>query len=170
MRNFVPVIFLTPFIPALVVAEENPFMALRDRYQWAIEQVMVHKAPEETGLSLNGGGNPTGKAKGKGGNTIVPTPVFQTQIYRFQTETDKAKVNVEITDFGGSFLVDVSSDQVIQGWLLKRQSTRDVFLKGTGPSDNPYQCRIRVDRPYLKDFGLTVYVTQDSDPAFIQLF
>ncbi len=36
--------------------------------------------------------------------------------------------------------------------------------------DNPYKCRIRVDRPYIKDFGLTVYVTQDSDPAFVQLY
>ncbi len=36
--------------------------------------------------------------------------------------------------------------------------------------DNPYKCRIRVDRSYIKDFGLTVYVTQDSDPAFVQLY
>ncbi|HEY5038262.1 MAG TPA: hypothetical protein VIJ93_04235, partial [bacterium] len=95
---------------------------------------------------------------------------FQVQNYKFQTETDQAKVNVALTDFGTSFLIDVTSDQIIQGWLLKRQSTREAFLKGGVPADNPYQCRIRVDRPYIKDFGLTIYVTQDSDPAFIQLF
>ena len=148
--------------------EVNPFVAVRDRYQWAIEQVMAHKAPDKTAFSTDGAGGRTVQAKS--GNAPTPTPEFQTQTYRFQTETDKAKVNVEVTDFGSSFLVDVSSDQTIEGWLLKRQSTRDVFLKGAGPTDNPYQCRIRVDRPYLKDFGLTVYVTEDSDPAFIQLF
>ena len=148
--------------------EVNPFVAVRDRYQWAIEQVMAHKAPEKTAFSTE---ETTGRSvKGKRSAGAVPTPRFQTQTYWFQTETDKAKVNVEVTDFGGSFLVDVSSDQAIEGWLLKRQSTRDVFLKGAGPTDNPYQCRIRVDRPYLKDFGLTVYVTEDNDPAFIQLF
>ena len=170
MRDRILFLFLTLLIPELVGAEENPFMAVRDRYQWTIEQVMAHKSPDEAGYSLNGAGNQPGKGKGKSRKEPTPTPVFQTQTYRFQTETDKAKVNVEVTDFGGSFLIDVLSDQVIEGWLLKRQSTRDVFLKGAGVTDNPYQCRIRVDRPYLKDFGLTVYVTQDSDPAFIQLF
>ena len=170
MRDFIPFLSLTLLTPAFVAADQNPFLAMRDRYQWGIEQVMAHKAPDETVYSPNDTGNPTGKFKGKARNGPTPTPAFQTQTYRFQTETDKAKVNVEVTDFGGSFLIDVLSDQVIEGWLLKRQSTRDVFLKGAGPTDNPYQCRIRVDRPYLKDFGLTVYVTQDSDPAFIQLF
>jgi hypothetical protein len=73
--------------------------------------------------------------------------------------------------FGTAFtIIDISSDQTIQGWLLKRQSTRAVFLKGGTPAGNPYKCRIMVDQPYIKDFGLTVYVTQDSDPAFVQLF
>ena len=166
MRDIIPFSILTLFIPALLGAEENPFMNVRERYQWAIGQVMEHKAPDETLVT----GQPTGKTKRREKPSQAPTPVFRTQTYLFQTETDKAKVNVEVTDFGNSFIVDVTSDQAIQGWLLKRQSTRDVFLKGSGPTDNPYQCRIRVDRPYLKDFGLTVYVTQDSDPAFIQLF
>lgn len=143
-------------------------MAVRDRYQWAIEQVIAHK-PMVVVVDLNQEQTSTNKNQR---TKIKPEtqPVFKTQVYQFQTETDKAKVGVELTDFGNSFLVDVSSDQVIQGWLLKRQSTHDVFLKGSGSTDNPYKCRIRVDRPYIKDFGLTVYVTQDSDPAFIQLF
>ncbi|HJT23268.1 MAG TPA: hypothetical protein VJ873_01745 [bacterium] len=163
-RNIQFLLFL--FVPAFLFADENPFMAVRERYQWAIEQVMEHKAFDENTIT----GQPTGNGDKKVKIAQTPTPVFTTQTYRFQSETDKAKVNVQVTDFGNSFIVDVTSDQAIQGWLIKRQSTRDVFLKGAGPTDNPYQCRIRVDRPYLKDFGLTVYVTQDSDPAFIQLF
>lgn len=148
-------------------ADDNPFVGVRDRYQWAIGEVMAHKAPEDyiQFPAMEGKGR-----KGTSGLQKTPTAVFQSKTYTFKTETDKARVNAQVTDFGNSFLVEVTSDQVIEGWLLKRQSTRDVFLKGTGSTDSPYQCRIRVDRPYLKDFGLTVYVTQDSDPAFIQLF
>lgn len=144
-------------------------MSVRDRYQWAIEQVIEHKVPDES-QTLDDQSTKGKKAKGKKPASIVATPSFQVQNYKFQTETDQAKINVALTDYGGSFLIDVTSDQIIQGWLLKRQSTREAFLKGGVPTDNPYQCRIRVDRPYIKDFGLTIYVTQDSDPAFIQLF
>jgi hypothetical protein len=168
LRNFVPLLFL---IISPVLAEENPFMAVRDRDQWAIEQVMEHKVPDDSWY-----GNPSGVIssihlgkKSKQVALATATP-FQTKNYTFQTETDEAKVSAGITDFGSNFVIDISSDQVIQGWLLKRQSTREVFLKGGTPSDNPYKCRIKVDRPYIKDFGLTVYVTQDSDPAFVQLF
>ena len=168
MRDFIPILIICLLVPGLGVASENPFLGVRDGYQWAIEQVMVHKAPEKTDFPTEGNGNRAMRSKAE--KTAIPTPQFQTKTYRFQTETDKAKVDVEVTDFGDRFLVDVTSDQVIEGWLLKRQSTRGVFLKGAGSNDNPYQCRIRVDRPYLKDFGLTVYVTEDSDPAFIQLF
>jgi hypothetical protein len=70
----------------------------------------------------------------------------------------------------GNFIIDLATDQAIQGWILKKQSTRVALLKGGAPADNPYQTRIRVDRPYIRDFGLTVFVTQDSDPAFIQLY
>jgi len=168
-------IFLILLFPGSGIAAEstqgeNPFMAVRDRYQWGIEQVMAHKGIEPAQEETNQGGTSTKTAKARKPKTGDSIAEFKTQVYQFQTETDKAKLGVEVTDMGSSFIVDVTSDQVIEGWLLKRQSTRDVFLKGTAPSDNPYKCRIRVDRPYLKDFGLTVYVTQDSDPAFIQLF
>jgi len=155
-----------------VFAEGNPFMGVRDRDQWAIEQVLGHKAPDESLIlqSSNENYQKGTRTKSKRAGTPIAKQVFQTQIYNFQTETDQAKINVEVTDYGNSFLVDVNSDQTIQGWLLKRQSTREVFLKGGAPTDNQYKCRIKVDRPYLKDFGLTVYVTKDSDPAFIQLF
>lgn len=176
MRDFVPFIFFSLLIPQFVAAEENPrvenpFTSVREEYQWAIEQVMEHKAPDVSwdgnqGLGIPGNARRAGKGRAAVGAT--PTP-YQTQTYRFQTETDKAKVNATVTDLGAAFIIDVTSDQAIQGWLLKKQSTREVFLKG-GLSDNPYQCRIRVERPYVKDFGLTVYVTQDSDPAFLQLF
>ncbi len=151
------------------MAAENPFIAVRDRYQWAVEQVMGHKA--ESAQTVNES-SPKGieTKKEKAGTA---KQLFQTQTYKFQAETDRAKINVEVTDFGNSFLVDVNSDQTIQGWLLKRQSSHEVFLKGGAPTEggtDNYKCRIRVDRPYLKDFGLTVYVTKDSDPAFIQLF
>ena len=152
-------------------ADVNPFMAVRDRYQWAIEQIIEHKVPDESQVQTATDQSPKGnRTKSKKSASTVVTPSFQVQNYKFQTETDQAKINVALTDLGGSFLIDVSSDQIIQGWLLKRQSTREAFLKGGVPTDNPYQCRIRVDRPYIKDFGLTIYVTQDSDPAFIQLF
>lgn len=143
------------------MAEDNPFLAIRDQDAWVIEQVMDHKAP---GMSVS----ESGSAHKLKPQTPTATP-FQTQTYHFQAETDQAKVNASITDMGSNFIIDVSSDQTIQGWLLKRQSTREVFLRGNGGS-NPYQCRIRVNRPYIKDFGLTVYVTEDSDPAFVRLF
>lgn len=167
MRYFVPFLFLA-FSP--VLADENPFLGVRDRYQWAIEQVMAHKPLMQT--TDSGEDQEANNKLGKGKPKKQPDslPVFKTQIYKFQTETDKAKVEVELTDLGNSFIADVTSDQLIEGWLLKKQSTKDAFLKGTGATDNPYKCRIRVDRPYIKDFGLTVYVTKDSDPAFIQLF
>ena len=162
-------------IPAFLMGTENPrdvnpFMAVRDRYQWGIEQVMAHKPMETKREEMDQEGPSTKSSKAKQRKNAEPTAEFKTQVYQFQTETDKAKLGVEVTDMGNSFIVDVTSDQAIQGWLLKKQSTREVFLKGSGSADNPYKCRIRVDRPYLKDFGLTVYVTQDSDPAFIQLF
>ena len=148
------------------MADENPFVPVRDRFQWGGEQVMQHMGPD---YSVVDSGQP-GRHK-KGGIVVVtPQPVFVTQTYKFATETDQAKISVVITNLGASFIIDVVSDQVIQGWLLKIQSTRKVFLKGGSPGDNPYQCRIRVNRPYIKDFGLTVYVTEDSDPAFVQLF
>jgi hypothetical protein len=154
-----------------VLAEENPFIAIRDRDQWALEQVVEHKAPGNTWVVNSNGGN-SGSSRAKSTVTVqVVTPIpFQTKNYSFQTETDQAKVSALITDFGSNFIIDISSDQSIQGWILKRQSTREVFLKGGPPAENPYKCRIRVERLYLKDFGLTVYVTQDSDPAFVQLF
>jgi len=144
-----------------LMAEENAFLAVRDQDAWAIEQVMDHKAP---GMLVAESG-----AVHKVNLQTPTATAFQTQTYHFQTETDQAKVNASITDMGSNFIIDISSDQTIQGWLLKRQSTREVFLRGSG-SGNPYQCRIRVNRPYIKDFGLTVYVTEDSDPAFVRLF
>ena len=168
MRNFIPLIFLTI---SPVMAEENPFIAIQQRDQWAIEQVMEHKVPNDS-WEGNPGGQNSGPHRGKKMIKVAnatATP-FQIKNYSFQTETDEAKVSTLVTDFGSNFVIDVSSDQAIQGWLLKRQSTREVFLKGGTPTDNPYKCRIRVERPYIKDFGLTVYVTQDSDPAFVQLF
>ena len=162
--NFVPLLFLTV---SPVLAEGNPFMAVRDRDQWAIEQVMGHKVPEASWPAQ--GSNTQTPPRKKKAQAPPAAPVFQTRTLNFGTETDQAKVSVRLTDLGTSFLLDVTSDQTIQGWLLKRQSTREAFLKG-GVSDNPYQCRIKVERPYLKDFGLTLYVTQDSDPAFIQLY
>ena len=162
--NLVPLILLT-LTPAW--ADENPFVAVRDRDQWAFEQVMEHKVPDDSWI----GDGILGARREKRMQAAIPTSIpFQTQSYNFQTETDEAKVNALITDFGSNFIIDISSDQTIQGWLLKRQSTRAVFLKGGTPADNPYKCRIVVDQPYIKDFGLTVYVTQDSDPAFVQLF
>ncbi len=157
-------LFIISIMVSPVLADVNPFMEIRDRDQWAIEQVMEHKAPDDFGIS------PSNRQARK--NVMVPpTPApFQTKTYNFQTETDQAKVNTSITDLGSNFIIDISCDQVIQGWLLKRQSTREVFLRGNAQSDNPYKCRVRVNRPYIKDFGLTVYVTDDSDPAFVQLF
>jgi hypothetical protein len=153
-----PFVFL--FIDSLVYAQENPFLAVRDRDQWAIEQVMDHKAPDDSGNEVN-----HTPRKVLGTPTSIP---FQTKTYAFQAETDQAKVTTSITDFGSNFIIDISSDQIIQGWLLKRQSTREVFLRGS--ASGTYQCRIRVNRPYLRDFGLTVYVTEDNDPAFVRLF
>jgi hypothetical protein len=144
-------------------------MSVRDRYQWAIEQVMEHKAPDDSGAGSQSDGGPRREKRAAPVTSPTATP-FQTKTYNFQAETDEAKVNASITDFGPNFIIDVSCDQTIQGWLLKLQSKKAVLLKGGTPTDNPYKCRIRVDRPYIKDFGLTVYVTQDSDPAFIQLF
>ncbi len=168
MRYFVPFIFLV-ITPAF--ADENPFMAVRERDQWAIEQVMEHKAPDDSWAGNSSGETPGAHRAKRAVPKALPTAIsFQTQTYNFQTETDVAKVNALVTNFGPNFIIDISSDQTIQGWLLKRQSTREVFLKGGTPTDNPYKCRIRVDRPYIKDFGLTVYVTQDSDPAFVQLY
>ncbi len=159
MRNFIPLALITV---SAAWAQENPFVSVRDNDQWAIEQVMEHKSPDTVSLERV----PVKKLKSE---TPTATP-FQTQTYHFQAETDQAKVIAVITDMGSNFIIDVSSDQVIQGWLLKRQSTREVFLRGNDTGGNPFQCRIRVNRPYLKDFGLTVYVTEDSDPAFVRLF
>jgi hypothetical protein len=157
-------LFIISILVSPVLADVNPFMDIRDRDQWAIEQVMEHKAPDDFGISPS---NHTARKT----VMVPPTPTpFQTKTYNFQTETDQAKVNTSITDLGTNFIIDISCDQVIQGWLLKRQSTREVFLRGNVQSDNPYKCRVRVNRPYIKDFGLTVYVTDDSDPAFVQLF
>jgi hypothetical protein len=163
-------LFIIFWLVSRALAQDgNPFTDVRDRDQWAIEQVMEHKAPVD---SWDGSSNEGGTHRGKRPAPIAPptaTP-FQTKSYNFQTETDEAKVGASITDNGSNFTIDISCDQTIQGWLLKFQSTKQVFLKGGTPTDNPYKCRIAVDRPYIRDFGLTVYVTQDSDPAFIQLF
>jgi hypothetical protein len=160
-------VFIISIITLQAFADGNPFMEVRERDQWALEQVMEHKAPEVTWAGESNGSSESHRVKKASVGTPTPTP-FKVQTYIFQTETDEAKVCASITDFGSNFTIDVTSDQAIQGWLLKRQSTRQVFLKGA--SESPYKCRIKVDRPYLKDYGLTVYVTQDSDPAFIQLF
>ena len=160
-RDFIPLILL---ITSPVFADENPFVPIRDRDQWAIEQVMEHKTHDDPGIGIT-------NRKPRRIATVLPTATpFQAKTYNFQTETDQAKVITSITDMGSNFIIDVSCDQVIQGWLLKLQSTRKVFLRGRASGDTPYKCRIRVNRPYLKDFGLTVYVTEDSDPAFVQLF
>lgn len=143
-----------------VMADTNPFLAVRDQDAWAIEQVMDQKPLDTT---------PAQKPVVRRPVQTPTATVFATQTYRFQVETDRAKVNALVTDMGTNFIIDVSSDQLIQAWLLKRQSTREVFLRGNA-KDNPYQCRIRVNRPFIKDFGLTVYVTEDSDPAFVRLF
>lgn len=156
--------FIISILVSPVLADENPFISVRDRDQWAIEQVLEHKAPDDFGIGI------INRPARKTPTVLATSTPFQTKTYNFQTETDQAKVMTSITDMGSNFIIDVSSDQVIQGWLLKRQSTREVFLRGHAPDDNPYKCRIRVNRPYLKDFGLTVYVTDDSDPAFVQLF
>lgn len=162
MSHFVTFISLA-FMAVPVMSADNPFLAVRDQDQWAIGEVMEHKVPEPV-LSAPSFQSP------KRGTAPSPKPTFQIQTLQFGAETDQATVKVTLTNLGDSFVLDVASDQAIQGWLLKRQSTREVFLKGEAPADNPYKCRIRVERPYLKDFGLTLYVTQDSDPAFVQLF
>ena len=168
MRKLIPFFFL---IFSSAFAEENPFVSIRERDQWALEQVMEHKAPGDYWAGNPSGGISSPRRVKKAEPVTPPTATpFQTQTYNFQTETDEAKVSALVTNLGLNFIIDISCDQTIQGWLLKRQSGGEVFLKGGAPMDNPYKCRIRVDRPYIKDFGLTVYVTQDSDPAFVQLF
>lgn len=162
MSHFVTFISLGFLLSATVLAQDNPFLAVRDQDQWAIGEVMEHKVPDPVSAPSFQGP--------KRGTAPPPKPTFQIQTLQFGAETDQATVKVTLTNLGNSFVLDVTSDQAIQGWLLKRQSTREVFLKGGAPTDNPYKCRIRVERPYLKDFGLTLYVTQDSDPAFVQLF
>ncbi|HEY5038478.1 MAG TPA: hypothetical protein VIJ93_05335 [bacterium] len=36
------------FMGSFAFADVNPFMAVRDRYQWAIEQIIEHKVPDES--------------------------------------------------------------------------------------------------------------------------
>jgi hypothetical protein len=163
LKNFLLALALTV---TPVLADENPFTPIRERDQWAIEALMEHREPSSAAVGYEGNKKPMKKAKAAATVTVP----FQTKTYAFQTETDVAKVNVTVTSMEGDFIIDVSTDQTIQGWMLKRQSTRQVFLKGGPPNDNPYETRIRVERPYIADFGLTVFVTQDSDPAFVRLF
>ena len=169
MRHFVPL--LTFMVATHALAKENPFVGVKEKFQWAMEQVMQHRAPEEmanSDPSETGGGKTPGHPRPKA--QAPDKPAFQPRTLQFQTETDRARVTASVTDMGESFLIDVTSDQSIQGWLLKRQSTRTAFLKGGAPGENPYKCRIRSDRPFLNDFGLTVYVTDDGVPAFVQLY
>lgn len=158
--NLFCAVILFLFLAKPIFVEANPFLSVREQDQWAIEEVMEHNVPDAHPV----------QERRYPPKPVAAEPTFQIQTLSFSSETDQATVKVVLTNLGNSFILDVSSDQAIQGWLLKRQSTREVFLKGEAPSDNPYKCRIRVERPYLKDFGLTLYVTQDSDPAFVQLF
>ncbi len=146
---------LVLFVPGLVLATDNPFDVVRDRYQWAIEELgQYHQPPKFAG--------PTRKRTAQ---VAVP---FKTQTLEFGTETDKAKIEVTLTSLDGGFILDLSSDQAIQGWILRRQSTRQVF--GKGVASGARKLRIRVNRPYFPDFGITVFVTEDSDPAYVRLF
>lgn len=158
-------LFFLFFTVAGLLADENPFLAVRNRYQWAIEELVEHKNPGAPSFPAVG----SGERRKRKPAPLNKTP-FQAQSYRFESDTDRAKVVVTVTAREGDFIVDVVSDERIEGWVLKRQSTRQVFLKGDASTDNPYQLKIRVERPYVPDFGLTLFVTEDGDPAFVRLY
>lgn len=147
-------IFVAFLVPVLLWAEENPFLKVREKYQWAIEEIgRYHRTKPEAA-----------PRKGQG---VVP---FKAQTLSFGTETDKARITVTLTTQEGGFILDVASDEPIQGWILRRHSTRLAIQKGGATGVNSNKLRIRVGRPYLTDFGLTVFVTADGDPAYVRLF
>ena len=104
-------------------------MPIRERYQWAIEQLMEHqKRTDWSQLDVTVKKEKLKRLKEIAQATAVP---FQPKTFTFVAETDKAKVNVTVTTLDGNFIIDkFLADQSIQGWILKRQSTRQVFLEG----------------------------------------
>ena len=95
----------------------------------------------------------------------APTPVEHT----YSTRTVWANLTVHVTDFHGHFKVAVESDTPIDGWIIKRISSKAVVTKGG--ENTAYNFVFDVYETFNDDYSLTVMVNKDgmTNPALVPL-
>lgn len=96
-----------------------------------------------------------------------PTPIPLE--YTFSSKTVWANLTAHITDFHGHFRVAVESDSPIDGWIIKRISSKKIVTKGA--ENSAYNFTFDVQETFSNDYSLTVMVTKDgmTNPALLPL-
>lgn len=89
--------------------------------------------------------------------------------HRFLSKTVWGELNVLIKDFHDHFIVEIHSDALVSGWILKEESTsRTVSKGGLHPKE---QFEFNVNKPYNAAYRLTLFLNADHQevPTVIHL-
>jgi tetratricopeptide (TPR) repeat protein len=98
----------------------------------------------------------------------TPSPSDES-LYRFQSDTAWGPLNVLVRNLNGSFKVEVKSDSIALGWILKEESDNRTISKGGLSPETQFQ--FGVNQPFQGPYRLTVYLDSDHEevPASIRL-
>lgn len=89
--------------------------------------------------------------------------------HRFLSNTVWGKLNVLIKDLHDHFIVEIHSDALVSGWILKEEATgRTISKGGLLPKE---QFEFNVNKPYNAAYRLTLFLNADHQevPTVIHL-
>jgi len=151
----------------------GPFFHLVEHFTWVLDQISTyHKEPIDDTPAQD-------KSQDQPSPRRVKRPISKTATFeslpqpvhlKFQGTTARASITANVTDYGNHFTVDVTTDQPANGWVVKYQSSRKEVLKGS--LNSQYKFSFDCSEKFIRDFGLTVFVGDNSDlyPCFLQLY
>jgi len=164
--------------PAYCGGGQDPFKHFMDKFNWVLDQLprlqkdapVVQKQPERRSEGARVARparqrqSAPAAAADPGEIKSLAAPVLR----HFEAATSWALIKADVTDYGSRFHVAITLDQPATAFQLKLQSTKEVLLKGG--LNNQLSFAFDYEQPYIRDYGLTVFVTDNSYPCFIQLF
>lgn len=97
--------------------------------------------------------------------TTLPSPPHA---YHFTADTVWAKISVLVIDLNGSFQLECTGDNPLEGWVLTHRPTNTVVNDNQDNDSDSF--RIKVNKPF-DDYELTVFVNgQDAQiPMIVDL-
>jgi len=172
--RLIPVLLL---LAAPAFCGSDPFENVITKWAWAINELQSHRREspvtyppvnsQSSQTAPSGGHHAVKNHKAETTTTKpvdLPAPIKST----FKANTAWTGITANVIDFGTHFTVDVTTDQPANGWALKRQSTKEIVLKGS--LNNQFYFQIDCPEKFVRDYGITVFIGDNSYPCFIQIF